>query len=186
MKKILKTRDKKDKRDVLIMAQDEGRFGRINKPCNCWAPKGIRPLVGSQIVREYVYGYVAVCPEKGKMSALILPYANTICMNLFLEQVSVDFADYFIIMQVDGAGWHKSKDLKIPENIRLIKQPAYSPELNAVEHVWDDIREKEFCNMVLNSISEVMDKLSAGINRLINNPDYLSSLTGFNHLINTL
>jgi len=94
-----------------------------------WCPPGIRPLVGQQIVREYVYAYAAVAPALGKMTALVLPYANTKMMNIFLEQVSQDLKDYFLIMQVDGAAWHSSKDLVIPENIRLITQPAYSPEL---------------------------------------------------------
>ncbi|MBI5251355.1 MAG: IS630 family transposase, partial [Desulfomonile tiedjei] len=53
----------------------------------------------------------------GKMSALILHYANTPMMNLFLEEVSHDFKEYFIIMLVDGAGWHRSHGLRIPENI---------------------------------------------------------------------
>jgi len=44
-------------------------------------------------------------------------------MNLFLAQVAQDFADYFIVMLVDQAGWHLAKDLQVPENIRLIFQP---------------------------------------------------------------
>ena len=48
----------------------------------------------------------------GKMTSLILPYANTGMMNLFLEEVSRDFEDYFVIMLVDGAGWHRSGDSK--------------------------------------------------------------------------
>ena len=47
----------------------------------------------------------------GKMTSLILPYANTDMMNLFLEEVSNDFKDYFVIMLVDGAGWHRSKGI---------------------------------------------------------------------------
>ncbi|HBB16753.1 MAG TPA: hypothetical protein DCZ97_07010 [Syntrophus sp. (in: bacteria)] len=31
----------------------------------------------------------------------------------------------------------------IPDNIRLLSLPPYSPELNPVEHIWDDLREKE-------------------------------------------
>ena len=50
-------------------------------------------------------------------------------MNLFLLQVSQEFSDYFVILQLDKASWHRSNALKIPENIRLIFQPAYSPEL---------------------------------------------------------
>ncbi len=42
-----------------------------------WSPKGVRPCVGQQIVREYTYAYVAVAPSLGEMAALVLPCANT-------------------------------------------------------------------------------------------------------------
>jgi hypothetical protein len=38
------------------------------------------------------------------------------------------------------AGWHRSKELQVPANIRLIEQPAYSPEVNPVKHVWEELR----------------------------------------------
>ena len=168
------------------MAQDEGRFGRINCAVKCWAPKQVRPVVGAQIVREHIYAYAAACPKNGKVSTLILPYANTEMMNLFLKPVSIDFSDYFVIIQVDGAAWHRAHSLQIPENIRLIQQPPYSPELNPVEHIWDDIREKEFANRAFGSIKAVMDALCSGIQRLIGAPDYVKSMTGFPHIINSL
>ena len=84
-----------------------------------------------------MYAYAAVAPTQGQMVSLVLPEASTAMMNLFLEQVGQTFSKYFIIMQVDQAGWHSAKDLVVPENIRLIPQPAYSPELNPVEHIWD-------------------------------------------------
>ncbi|KAB8332033.1 hypothetical protein SD80_021205 [Scytonema tolypothrichoides VB-61278] len=101
--------------------------------------------------REYVYAYVTVAPKLAKMTCLILPYANTQMMNLFLKQVSQDFAEYFIVMQVDKAAWHRSKNLEIPENIRLLEQPSYSPEFMPVEHIWEDIRENYFYNRILKS-----------------------------------
>lgn len=152
----------------------------------CWAPKGMRPIIGKQIVREYVYVYAAVCPEKGVMSSLILPYANTEMMNIFLQQVSKDFQEYFIIMQVDQAAWHLSHSLNLPENIRFIQQPAHSPELNPVEHIWDDLKEKDLPNRVFDTIEQVIDNLCKGIKRLMNNKNYLSSLTYFPHLKITL
>ena len=81
-------RDPRDKRPVAYVPQDEGRFGRISELQSCWAPKGIRPEVAQQIIREYLYVYAAVCPALGKMTALILPWANTAMMNIFLEEVS--------------------------------------------------------------------------------------------------
>ena len=57
--------------------------------------------------------------------------------------------------KVDQAGPHNSKNLKIPENIRLLPQPAHSPELNPVEHVWDELREKALPNLAFKSLEEV-------------------------------
>jgi hypothetical protein len=51
------------------------------------------------------------------MTSLILPYANTEMMNIFMKQVSDNFSNYFVLMLVDQEGWHKSMELKVPENI---------------------------------------------------------------------
>ena len=164
------------------MAADEGRFGRIGEVRSCWCPKGMRPIVPKQQVRQYVYAYAAVAPALGKMTCLILPYANTKMMNLFLQQVSQEFAEYFVVMQVDRASWHRSNCLKIPENIRLIYQPPYSPQLMPVEHIWEEIREKHFYNHVYKSMDLVEEALSQGLLELCFAPECLSSLTFFPHL----
>ena len=163
------------------MSQDEARFGRISTPRRCWAPPGMRPQVPSQVVREYTYVYAAVAPQRGLMTSLVLPRADTAMMNLFLEHVSETFADYFIVMQVDQAAWHRSKSLVIPDNIRLIYQPAYSPELNPTEHVWEELREKYFPNRLFSSLDQLIDVLCQGLNDLTADVARLRSLTGFPH-----
>jgi transposase len=55
------------------MFQDEARFGRMNEPKHCWAPPGIRPVVGHPLVREYTYAYAAVSPLDSLADFLILP-----------------------------------------------------------------------------------------------------------------
>lgn len=164
------------------MAQDEGCFGRINTPTACWAPVPVRPVVAQQVVREYTYVYSAVAPALGKMTSLILPAVNTDLMNVFLAHVSQEFQGYFIIMQVDGAGWHSAKDLCIPENIRFICQPAYSPELNPVEHLWDYLRENYFGNRAFSSVTAVIDALIDGLHYFSEHGDVLQSMTNFPHL----
>ena len=74
-----------------------------------------------------------------------------------------------------------AKDLKIPDDIRLIAQPAYSPELNSVEHVWEDLREKQLANLALPSLDDVIDKVCEGLNQLEADPERLRSLTYFPH-----
>ena len=129
-----------------------------------------------------MYVYTAVAPAQAEMVSLILPEVSTAMMNLFLEQVSQTFSKHFIVMQVDGAGWHHAHELVIPENIRLIEQPPYSPEVNPVEHLWDELREKYFHNRVFPSLEELIDVLCQGLNDLATDPKRLRSLTGFPHL----
>ena len=99
------------------MFQDEAWFGRINKPKYCWCQKGIRPSVPCHHIREYRYAYGAVEPKTGDSFFLIMPYCNTDCMNLFLQELSKTFADDVIVLACDGARWHKSKTMQIPDNI---------------------------------------------------------------------
>ena len=100
-------------------------------------------------------------------------------MRLFLDQVSQDFKEYFVIILMDQAGWHVSQHLMVPENIRIIRQPARSPELNPVEHIWDDVREKYFANRAFPNLDAVEETLCEGINYLAHHPDNLKSLTNF-------
>jgi len=164
------------------MAQDEGRFGRISRPKRCWAPPHIRPSVPSQIVRESMYIFAAVAPSKGLMTSLVLPSANTAMMNLFLKHVSETFSDYFIVMQLDQAAWHHSKTLVMPENIRLLAQPAYSPEVNPVEHFWEELREKYLHNKIFASLDALVELLCQALNELTTQPERLRSMMFFPHL----
>ena len=164
------------------MAQDEGRFGRISRPKRGFAPPGIRPHVPSQVVRESVYIFAAVAPGAGLMTSLVLPSANTAIMNLFLEHVSQSFENYFIVMQVDQAGWHRSKELIVPANIRLIEQPAYSPEVNPVEHLWEELREKYLHNRLFSSLDALIEVLCQGLNALTDDTERLNSMMSFPHL----
>ena len=108
------------------MFQDEAGFGRINKPKYCWCEKGTRPSVPCHHIREYRYVYGAVEPLTGENCFVVMPYCNTDCMNMFLKELSNTFPRDKIILACDGAAWHKSKTLKIPENIELIFIPPYT------------------------------------------------------------
>lgn len=164
------------------MAQDEGCFGRISRAKRCWAPPRVRPHAPMQVVREYTNVYAAVAPALGQMVSLILPEVSTAMMNLFLEQVSQSFPKHFIVMQVDGAGWHRAHELVIPSNIRLITQPPSSPEVNPVEHVWDELREKYFYNRIFPSLDLLIGVLCQGLTDPADDSERLRSLTSFPHL----
>ena len=83
---------------------------------------------------------------------------------------------------MDKAGWHVSKSLSIPENIRIIRQQAHNPELNPVEHVWDEVREKYFNNKALKTLDAVENTLCKGFQYLMHNPGKLKSLTNYSFM----
>lgn len=160
---------------VRLMFQDEAGFGRINKPKYCWCQKGIRPSVPCHHVREYRYAYGAVEPTTGESSFLILSSCNTVCMNAFLQTLSKQYANDRILLCCDGASWHKSKGLDIPENITLFHIPPYTPEMNPIEQIWKEIRKRGFHNERFATLAKVVDRLSCTILSL--SPDAIKSIT---------
>lgn len=77
-------RDPKDKRPLLVMASDEGRFGRTGEVHPCWCPPGFRPTIARQQVRQYVYAYAAVAPALG-FSEL---FDSAVCQHSNDESIS--------------------------------------------------------------------------------------------------
>jgi hypothetical protein len=114
---------------------------------------------------------------------MICEKMNTERMNEFLAQVSTAHPRTFIIMILDGASSHRSKDLVIPRNIRLLRLPAYAPELNPQEHIWDELREKEFPNRVFDGMSGVVHQLKKGLPRLAADTKRLQSIAGWPWII---
>ncbi len=79
----------------------------------------------------------AVCPDTGQAEGLLSPRLNTAVVHLFLEQFSAALAPSdHAVMIWDGAGFHRSQQLRVPDNITLLALPAYSPELNPIENLW--------------------------------------------------
>jgi hypothetical protein len=164
---------------IRLLFQDEGRFGRISDLRRCWAPLPCRPVVGHQVIREYIYAMTAVSPLDGRLTSLIMPWVDSGTMSIFLAHTEQTFAGDFCLMLLDGAGWHRAKELRVPETIKLIPLPAYSPELNPVEHIWEYLRENIFKNFVLQSLDEVIDLLADGLKFLSQQPEIVRSMTCF-------
>jgi len=141
----------------------------------------VRPEVASQLIREYIYLYGAVCPADGACAFLILPSADTECFQIFLDSLAKKFSRWHILLIVDGAGNHKGGELVIPAKVTLARLPAYSPELNPQENIWDEIREKIFKNYAAKSMDEVSDKLVDGARYIESNPELRSLAWEWSH-----
>lgn len=89
-------------------------------------------------------------------------------------------------MVLDGAGWHQSKALSLAPNLRLLTLPPYAPELNPVEHLWDDLREKSFHNRVFDTINALENHLEQALRSLELNPKRVRSIVAWPWIINSL
>ena len=168
------------------MFQDEARFGRISDIRRCWCPKPDRPVCPCLVSQQYVYAYGAVSIGDGQFESLVLSGCNTDNMQIFLDEISQRHAQEKILMVMDGAGWHKSKDLQVPENMKLCILPPYSPELNPQENIWEEIREKGFYNQAFVDLDTLEDHLVDELRRLENTPEITRSISSWPWLINAI
>ena len=127
--------------------QDEARFGQQGTITRVWALRGSRPRVVRQTKYEWLYVIGAICPGTGQTVGLLSPSINTNIINVFFEQFRKETdPNVHVVIVWDQAGFHTSKDLKVPENVTLVPLPAYSPELNPVENLWHYLRSHYWAN----------------------------------------
>src|SRR5713226_8372075 len=104
------TKEAGDERPVLILAQDEGCFGRISQVKRAWAPPGMRPHVPVQVVREYVYVYAAVAPSLSVDSMALLRHTLSYGLSPLRKSVA------------KRAAHHKNQSAKsVPNETRSAK-----------------------------------------------------------------
>jgi transposase len=132
---------------IRVFFMDEARFGQQGTTTRVWAKTGSRPTVVKQTRYEWVYMYAAVEPKSGASVALQAPHVNTGTMNVFLKMLSDELEPHdHAVLIMDQAGWHKAKELAVPENITVLYLPPYAPELNPVERLWAYLRSHHLSN----------------------------------------
>ena len=114
--------------------------GLITSPGKRITLPGVRPVGTVQRTSQNYYIYGAAEVSCGESFFPELPFMNTDCFQCFPDGFSETFSDSMNVFIIDNAGIHKAKRLIIPENIRFIFLPPYSPELNPVERFWQHIK----------------------------------------------
>jgi transposase len=89
----------------------------------------------------------------------VVPEANVASMNQHLEAISKAVAENaHAVILLDGAGYHRSVRLRIPDNLTLIRLPRYAPELNSAENIWEYLRKNKLSNIIFKSYEDIVDK----------------------------
>ena len=128
---------------IRLFFQDEARVGQKGRTCHRWWVKGQRPPGVCDQRFDWTYIFATVKPATGAEFSLVLPTVSTVTMNLFLAEFAKTLApDDHVVVVLDGAGWHASAALAIPDTITLVPLPPYSPERNPVERIWLYLRQR--------------------------------------------
>jgi transposase len=159
---------------------DESRFGTHSKIGCGWFERGTRPQVPSKIGYQNFYLYSGVDISDGSNFSLILPRVDTDNMNVFLSELSKEYPYDKIALIMDGAGWHKSSNLKVPDNVIIFYLPPYSPELNPVERLWLYIKKHILTNKIYYKLDELEKTLCEFIIELKN--DLVKNICSANYL----
>ena len=143
---------------VRTFVMDEARLGQQGTLTRVWARTGSRPAAVKQTKYEWVYLYAAVEPATGESVALLAPNVDAGTFNVFLRMLSKELKPgEHAVLILDGAGWHKSKQLVMPANVTCLLLPPYSPELNPVENLWHYLRSHHLSNRAYRDYDDLLD-----------------------------
>ena len=123
-------------------SEDESRMGLHTIQRKKLTERGIKPQGKVQGDFIYLWLYGAVEPLTGESFFYEFTHLNTVCFEKFLELFAIKYPLDLHIIQVDNGGFHSSLNLSIPENVILLFQPAYRPEVNPIERLWGYIKEQ--------------------------------------------
>lgn len=167
--------------EIEVWFQDEARIGLVPILRRVWAKRGSRLTSVGRRRYEWVYVYGFVRPSIGTVEWLILPTVNVEVFEMSLQYLAESQGvgpNKKIMLVLDGAGWHKSKKLNVPEGIYLEFLPPYSPELQPAECLWPLVRECA-ANRLIEKIEELEDLLVKRCQILSQDLEMISSRTKF-------
>ncbi len=125
---------------VTVWATDEHRLELLPVTWRVWALRGHRPIAPVRRRFQWLYVYGFVRPRTGQTWWALLPTVRAEAFSLALVAFARDEGigpDRRAVLVLDQAGWHTAKDLTVPEGIHLAFLPAYSPELQPAERLWE-------------------------------------------------
>ena len=168
---------------IKVFAQDETRLGLLPVVRRRMTACGVQPVatVTHQCDNFYLYG--AVAPTSGASFFLELPYLNSRAFQVWLDGFAATLPESLNLLVLDNGAGHKAKALRWPSNVVAVFLPPYSPELNPMERLWRDLKDK-----LADISAQTIEALSDAVCSVIQNyaPATLHSLTSFPYFVHAV
>jgi transposase len=107
------------------------------------------------------------------------------CLEAFLEHLGQAYSDHHLVVVLDGAPSHRSKEISYPQNVSLLGLPSYSAELNPVERWFQEFR-RALSNRTFETVELLQEALTQALEPYWEEPARLQRLTGFSWWVETV
>jgi DDE superfamily endonuclease len=147
---------------------------------------GVKPVQVVEPLYESYWLYAAVEPTTGDAFWWELPCLDADCFALFPDKFAQCYADSLNIVLLDQAPAHVAQRVQWPENVVLVCLAAYSPELNPVERLWEDLKSRIDVGDV--RVRSSLSALQAHVADLIQRypAETIASLTSYAYLVEAI
>ena len=163
---------------VKVWFMDEARFGLHTEMRRVWTLKGARPVVPRQIKYQWDYLYGALSAVRGDTHFMHIPSVSLEWDRAYLSDLAASDPKAVHVVVRDQAGFHlRDGDPRLPERVRIIDLPPYSPELNPCEQLWDIVKD-DTCNRVHRTIKDLHKRIASTLQRYWNDAASVLRLIG--------
>jgi transposase len=173
----------KNYRKVRYWCQDESRIGLITMKGRKITCQGVQPIGVEQLTFDYLWLYGLVEPLTGESFFYEFSHLDSIGFERYLELFAEEMASDFHIIQLDNGGLHQALNLAIPENVVLLFQPPYSPQVNPIERLWKELK-KDLKWEIFPNLEHLRTSLAKILNDLTS--EAIASLTGWQFIRDAL
>jgi len=170
-------------RPIRLFSQDESRFGLITVQRRRITLKGVKPVGIFQQRFESFYLYGAIDVATGASFFQEAGKCNSETFGEYSKRLSQTFPDSLNLLILDNGRHHTAKQLGVPDNVRLVFLPPYSPELNPIERFWQAMKQR-VAWLALETLEPLRDRVQEILSAFA--PAQLQSLTGYAYILQTV
>lgn len=154
-----------ERKNISYWCQDETRIGFRTELGKKITLQGVKPKQEFQWHYHYYYMYGLIEPITGRSFFYEFSHFSSDCLGIYLRLFAQKYQKQFHIIQLDNAPIHTAKKLQVPDNIILLFQPPYCPEVNPIERVWEYLK-YSLRSLWFIDLNDVRDKVARMLNSL--------------------
>ena len=129
----------------------------------------------------WLYGLVE--PQTGESFFAEFSHVDGVCFQEYLNWFAQEYPQELHLIQLDNGRLHTWSELELPDNVILLFQPPYSPQVNPIERLWKELK-KALKWELFDNLEELRRKLSRVLLELT--PSTVASVTGWDFILEAL